>query len=160
MSSCSASEQARGRQHGLGDVSGEAISRGYHEERLLRRFARRDEVRRWPGRVVEDARLEAASEGAVGWEGGERRQRHQRRGRAHSWPSRRMAAAAATLAEQMEGRLVRATGAWCGMGVRMAVENRACECRERMNGPDAGERDGLSARGLCAAPKDKARREG
>ncbi|XP_014559034.1 hypothetical protein COCVIDRAFT_13955 [Bipolaris victoriae FI3] len=41
----------------------------------------------------------------------------------------------------------------------MAVENRACECRERMNGPDAGERDGLSAGGLCAVPKDKARRE-
>jgi hypothetical protein len=53
----------------------------------------------------------------------------------------------------------RATGAWCGMGVRMAVENRACECPERMNGPDAGEREGLSGHGLCGVPKDMARRK-
>ena len=45
-----------------------------------------------------------------------------------------------------------------GMGVRMAVENRACECRERMNGPNSREREGLSSRGPCTT-KDMDRSE-
>jgi hypothetical protein len=87
-------------------------------------------------------------------------QRPQRKRRAHCGLSTRRERAAAVLAGRMEGR---ALAGQRGRGVVWESEwqwriERANVLR--MNGPDAGEREGLSAGGLCAVPKDMARREG